>query len=147
VKVICPKCRTENDVPSAVEEGMKYYCCGCNTRFPNVYKRSYWKYFAVSLLLWCLASAVIGILLYVVASPGYSRHTWDWPASLLMMLATLFLLAALVTNIIHILDAGRVKKFVGVAPHGYIALIAMLIVIGGLVCFFYLGVGYAAVMD
>ncbi len=145
MKVICPKCRAENDVPSSVEEGTKYYCCGCNTRFPNVYKRSYWKYFAVSLLLWCLDSAVIAILLYVIASPGYSRH--GWYVSLLVVAAALFLIAALAVNIILVLDARRVKEFVGVAPRGYNALIAMLIVIGGPVCLFYLSVGYAAVME
>ena len=145
MKVLCPKCRTENDVPASVEGGMKYYCCGCNTRFPNVYKRSYWKYFAVSLLLWCLDSAVIAILLYIIASPGYSRH--GWYVSLLVVAAALFLIAALAVNIILVLDARRVKEFVGAAPRGYLALIAMLIIIGSLVCLFYWGVGYAVMME
>lgn len=127
VKVICPECRAENQLPDSLDRKTTYKCHACQTRFDRISRINFGKVAIVMLIIWWLVPVLVWASRPIItSSKGYSSQGY---IGLLFLWSPVFLFPLVVLATAFFMWQGFLhRKFTGASPKGFRAYVCASIV-------------------
>jgi uncharacterized protein (DUF983 family) len=118
VKVICPKCKAENQLPDMLDRKTIYKCDVCENRLTRISKTDYGKVAAFMVIAWLVIPIIVWIA--VLLAKDVSEYSFEYflvgngfMLSILIGIINIFIIAFLLWRGL------KHKRFTGFSPQSF----------------------------